>query len=98
MNVIHPVVNSMNEEASTSNNPNIHTSATVDKLRRAVNNNVEAPLSLHSFSGSNPYKNMVYVLLHALFLGDENLSSQETVEKIMYAMQILLDLLVLFIG
>jgi hypothetical protein len=41
---------------------------------------------------------MVYVLLHALFLGDENLSSQETVEKIMYAMQILLDLLVLFIG
>lgn len=43
-------------------------------------------------TGSHPYRNMASFLLHALFFDDEDLASERSIKKIMYAMELLLEL------
>ncbi|KAG2191234.1 hypothetical protein INT47_005201 [Mucor saturninus] len=89
-NVIRPFSSYIESAVTADSNESL---PGIDQTRQALNNDSEELEPINDI-GSSPYRNMVTFLLHVLFLGDEDLSSERSIKKIMYAMELLLENLV----
>ncbi|KAG2192019.1 hypothetical protein INT47_008245 [Mucor saturninus] len=87
-NVILPLSARINSATTVANEGSL---PGINQIQQDIHSDNEDLLPLDS-TGSSPYRNMVEFLLHALFFGDEDLSSERSMKKIMYAMTLLLEL------
>lgn len=89
VNMIQPFSASLNNATPVENEDAL---PGIQGIRQAIHSNSEDLEPLHD-TGSSPYRNMASFLLHALFLGDEDLASERSIKKKnMYAMELLLEL------
>lgn len=86
MNVLAPVINALNQTAGSGDEE-----STLQNIRRAIHTQTEELEPIHD-TGSTPFNSMSTFVLHALFLGDDRLCSEEKIKKIMLCMQILFEL------
>ncbi|KAI9244212.1 hypothetical protein EDC94DRAFT_667540 [Helicostylum pulchrum] len=88
LHVIQPFIAKLNNATTVAGESML---PDIQEIRQAINVNSEDMETIHD-TGSHPYRNMASFLLHALFFGDEDLASERSIKKIMYAMELLLEL------